>query len=59
MTRQSDRDYYAARASAERELSERAIDPVVAEVHAKFAESYERLSARRAGSRPLLRIVTG
>lgn len=34
MTRQSDREYYAGRASAERELSQTAIDPVVAEIHA-------------------------
>lgn len=59
MTRQSDREYYAGRASAERELSQTAIDPVVAEIHARLADGYERLTAIRSGSRPVLHLVTG
>ncbi len=59
MTRVGDCAYYAARAAEERELSEAAMDPVVAGVHARLAEGYERLTSTRPGSRPILRIVTG
>jgi len=55
---QCDREYYAARALLERGLSQTAIDPVVAEIHAKLADGYERLTAMKVGSRPLLQIVT-
>ena len=44
MGRQCDQEYYASRASVERELSQTASDPVVAEVHAQLAEGYERLT---------------
>lgn len=39
---QKKRDYYLDRASAAREMGSRAIDPVVAGVHAQFAVLYER-----------------
>ncbi len=57
MSRQSDRDYYSARASVERELSQKTSDPVVADVHAKLAEGYERLTVLRSGARPILQVV--
>ena len=58
MIRQGDREYYAARAAVERELSQTAPHPLAAEVHAKLAEGYERLTAVKPGSRPELRLVT-
>jgi len=58
MTRQSDRKYYAARAEVERALSLAAIDPLVADIHAKLAEGYERLTTLHSGADPFLRIVT-
>ena len=39
-------------------MSQTAIDPLVAEIHAKLAEGYERLTTIHSGASPLLRIVT-
>jgi hypothetical protein len=58
MSNQSDLDYYASRARAERELSVNATDPAVATIHAKLADRYEKLAGELAAPRAILRIVT-
>lgn len=57
MVDEADIDYFAARAVAERELSEDASNEVAAQVHRKLAERYERLAAREGTARPTLHIV--
>jgi hypothetical protein len=59
MIRQSDEDYYAARAAAERRLSQTASDPRAAGVHEAMAERYEALRASTNVERPVLRIAIG
>ena len=58
MTKQSDFEYYASRAIAERELSQSTADAVAASIHAKLAECYEKLASEPAPPRRILRIVT-
>jgi hypothetical protein len=58
MTNQSDLEYYASRAVAERELSEGTADLVAASIHAKLADCYEKLARDAAPPRRVLRIVT-
>ena len=53
----SDVGYYAERARAERELSERATDPQIAAIHAELADRYEKMSLRP--KRPTLHISSG
>ena len=57
MSSNSDDQYYATRAAAERELSQSAPDPAVALIHAKLAERYECLVAGERAPRPTLHIV--
>jgi len=52
----SDKEYFARRATVERELSESASDPRAAAVHAEMAQRFEELASDK---RPRLRIVAG
>lgn len=54
-----DLDYYAKRASTERQLADAASNAAVAAVHASLAERYERLAAGPQARRATLHIVTG
>jgi hypothetical protein len=47
---QSDREYYAARAAAERELEASAKDQAIAGIHGQLALRYERLAASDDGT---------
>jgi len=53
----TDIEYYTERARAERELSERATDPLIAAIHAELANRYEKMA--RAPKRPILHISSG
>jgi hypothetical protein len=57
MTDQSDLDYFAARGKAERELSKASTEPIVAAIHARMAECYERLAREAGPPRPSLRTI--
>lgn len=49
-----DREYFANRARAERQLSDSAADPCAAAVHAKLAACYEEMAAGLKPKRPTL-----
>ena len=59
MSDQTNADYFAARAIAERRYSEVATDSRKAEAHADLAEQYEKLAREFAGERGRLHIVIG
>lgn len=54
-----DREYFALRAAAERQLSELATDPCAAAVHAKMAACYEEMATGLKPKRPSLHIASG
>jgi len=58
MTDQGDLEYFSARARAERQLSEKSTDPVVAAIHTKMAECYEKLARDAVAPRRILRVIT-
>lgn len=52
----TDTEYFAHRATVERELSESASDPRAAAAHAEMAERFEELAS---ADRPRLQLVAG
>jgi len=54
---ESDFEYFTARGKAERELSKASTEPIVAAIHARMAECYERLASEAGPPRPSLRII--
>jgi hypothetical protein len=57
MMSESDFEYFTARGKAERELSKASTEPIVAAIHARMAECYERLASEAGPPRPSLRII--
>lgn len=55
----SDNEYFAVRASVERELSEAAADPRAAAAHAELAERFATLASGPQTRRAKLRIAGG
>ena len=54
---ESDFEYFTARGKAERELSKASTEPIVAAIHARMAECYERLASEAGPPRPSLRTI--
>ena len=57
MMNESDFEYFTARGKAERQLSHASKDPIVAAIHAKMAECYEKFAREEGATRPTLRII--
>ena len=57
MSKQENAEYFAGRATAEREMSERALDERVAAAHKEMAWRYEELALQFTRKSPALRIV--
>ena len=57
MSKQENAEYFAERAAAEREMSERAVDERVAAVHHEMAGRYEELTLQCTRGSPPLQIV--